>query len=568
MPHSDPPPPVIDIVDEVHSKPDHIKIIHVGAGASGLLMAYKARKMLHNYELILYEKNPEIGGTWWENRYPGCACDIPAHCYTYTFEPNTEWSAFYAGSQEIQDYFLRFYKKYELEPFVRLEHEVLSATWDELEGVWDVEIRHNGQVFHDWCNVLINGSGVVNKWKWPAIEGLHSFGGKLAHSAAWDETIDTADKRVAVIGTGSSSIQMVPSLAKGAKSLTVFMRNRFWISPQIPTDTQKLETSSRNAIIGRHYYTEDEKRSFRDDEDFHLAYRKELESKMGKKFSVFLRGTPDNEAAKKIFRADMLKKLGPGQEDLLEKVIPEWSPGCRRMTPGEGYLEALAQPHVSTVHEEIVQITPKGLLTASGQEIEVDIIACGTGFETAYVPHFKIIGTNGLVMQEHWAEESNIYCSITGPGFPNYWVINGPRGNWGQGCALPSHEVQIEYAIQCIDKMQRQKIRSMEVKQRPTTDFNNHMDAWHAKYSVWAEKCRSWYKKNKPEGRVYIWGGSLLHLLKTLRTPLFEHYDITYKNPDDCWAFLGNGLTEADVAGTVERLTPFIRNADTPWDIV
>ncbi|RVX71029.1 hypothetical protein B0A52_03394 [Exophiala mesophila] len=559
--------PKIDIVDQVHSKPDHIKIIHVGAGASGLLMAYKARKMLKNFDLILYEKNPVIGGTWWENRYPGCACDIPAHCYTYSFEPNTEWSEFYSGHSEIQEYFVRFYEKHQLEPFVRLNHKVISTVWDDDQCIWNVEIEHDGQIVHDWCHVLVNGAGVVNRWKWPVIEGLHDFQGKLAHSAAWDETINTEGKKVAVIGTGSSSIQMVPHLAKGAEHLTVFMRNQFWISPQIPTDEQKLETSDRKAIIGRHYYTEDEKKAFRENEDFHLAYRKELESKMGKKFPVFMRGTPDNEMAKKVFRADMAKKIGPGHEELLEKMIPTWSPGCRRMTPGEGYLETLAQPHVSTVHEEIVKITPTGLVTASGQEVNVDIIACGTGFETSYVPHFKIVGMGGVVMQEEWKEESNIYCSISGPNYPNYWVINGPRGNWGQGCALPSHEVQIEYVVQCVDKMQREKIKSLEVKQKPTTDFNNHLDAWHKKHSVWAEDCRSWYKKNKKDGRVYIWGGSLLHLLKTLRTPRFEHYEIRYKNEDDTWAFLGNGLTEADVIGTVEKLTPFIRNSDVPWVI-
>ena len=178
---------------------------------------------------------------------------------------------------------------------------------------------------------------------------MHDFRGQLAHSAAWDETIDTSGKKVAVIGSGSSSIQLVPNLAKGqscvvftfrttkskntgAEHLTVFMRNQVWISPQIPTDTQKLETSDRKAIIGRHYYTEEEKQSFRNDSDFHLAYRKELESKMGKKFPVFLRGTLDNLAAKKIFRADMMRKLGPGREKLLETMIPNWSPGCRRMT--------------------------------------------------------------------------------------------------------------------------------------------------------------------------------------------------------------------------------------------
>lgn len=196
----------------------------------------------------------------------GCACDIPAHCYTYSFEPNTEWSAFYSGHAEIQDYFVRFYHKHQLEPFVRLNHKVLSTVWDDDQGICklalfqyatrfakyvllisslpqgNVEIEHDGQVVHDWCHVLVNGAGVVNRWKCefisetraflrigilttalgPAIEGLHDFKGQLAHSAAWDETIDTTGKKVAVIGTGSSSIQMVPQLAKGECATKIF----------------------------------------------------------------------------------------------------------------------------------------------------------------------------------------------------------------------------------------------------------------------------------------------------------------------------------------------------------
>lgn len=205
-------PPDFDIWDQCHSSPSHIRIIHVGAGASGLLAAYKARRMLQNYSLICYERNPNIGGTWWENRYPGCACDIPAHTYTYAFEPNPDWSGFYAYSREIQEYLERFYEKYELAPFVKLNTEVVSATWNGDEGKWNVELRSRDassgetQTFQDWCHVLINGSGVLSKWKWPDIEGLHDFQGQLTHSAAWDPTTDVTDKRVAMIGTGSSSI--------------------------------------------------------------------------------------------------------------------------------------------------------------------------------------------------------------------------------------------------------------------------------------------------------------------------------------------------------------------------
>jgi cation diffusion facilitator CzcD-associated flavoprotein CzcO len=157
-------PAAFEIWDQCHSSPSHIRLIHVGAGEAGLLAAYKARCMLENYSLVCYERNPSIGGTRWENRYPGCACDIPAHTYTYTFEPNLDWSGYYAHSYEIQEYFERFYEKYELEPFVKLNTEVVSASWNGDEEKWNVELRSRDpatgetKAFQDWCHVLINGS--------------------------------------------------------------------------------------------------------------------------------------------------------------------------------------------------------------------------------------------------------------------------------------------------------------------------------------------------------------------------------------------------------------------------
>ncbi|EXJ55397.1 hypothetical protein A1O7_08324 [Cladophialophora yegresii CBS 114405] len=217
-----------EVLDQYQSQPRRLKIIHVGAGASGLLLAYKAQRQLRNYELICYEKNPTYGGTWYENKYPGCACDIPAHVYTYTFQPNTEWSGFYSGADEIEQYFRRFHDQHNLAPYIRLDSEVVSATWLEDAGELQVKVKNAANenettTITDRCNVLINGSGVVNKWKWPAIEGISSYKGTLAHSAKWDTSIDWQGKKVAVLGTGSSSIQMVPHLAKGKPLNTLFL---------------------------------------------------------------------------------------------------------------------------------------------------------------------------------------------------------------------------------------------------------------------------------------------------------------------------------------------------------
>lgn len=212
-----------------------------------------------------------------------------------------------------------------------------------------------------------------------------------------------------------------------------------YIAPQIASDDQKIDPDSETpAAAGKHHYIAAEKDKFCNDPDFHLAYRKRLESALTQMFPLFLRGTDLNKSARENFRASMLEKIGPGHEELKEKLIPTWSPGCRRLTPGEGYLETLIQDHVKVIHDEIVRFTETGLVTASGEELEFDIIACATGFAISYVPHFRITGTKGTTMQEEWSETPNIYLSIAAPNFPNYFVVNGPTGNWGQGCALPS----------------------------------------------------------------------------------------------------------------------------------
>lgn len=568
MPHVQVPD--LTVPDEPQCVPQPVRIIHVGMGASGLLAAHKARKFLSNYELVCYEKNDDISGTWHENRYPGCACDIPAHTYTFPFDRNPEWSGYYSYSSEIKDYMTRFYKKHNLEPFVVLNTKVISASWDDIQGKWTVELeRKDGSTFIDTCNILINGSGVLTKWKWPDIPGVHDFKGVLAHSANWPDELDWSGKRVAVIGTGSSSIQMVPKLAETASHLTIFMRNPTYIAPQFGsgiTNTEADPEAMDPQAAGKHQYTEKEKQRFRDDPEYHLKYVTAVEKSIVGGWDMFYRGTEINLTAKAHMQASMAARLGD-REDLKRFFIPKWSPGCRRLTPGEGYLEALIRENVTCVmNNEITKVVPEGLVTADGTLHKVDILACATGFDVQYFPHFPIRGIGGQLMQD--AKEPSIYASISAPGFPNYFVINGPRGNWGQGCALPSHEVQMEYILQMVRHMQEDRIKSVQPKKNATDQLNAYMDAWHKKHSIWQEDCKSWYKANTKDGRVYIWPGSLLHHLKFLKKPRWEHYEVEYQDPDNIWAFLGDGRTISQVKYGAKAPVPYVRNnEDEPWDI-
>lgn len=360
----------------------------------------------------------------------GCACDIPAHTYTFPFDPNPEWSEFYASAPEIQDYFMRFYEKNELSPFVVLNTEVVQAEWHDMEGLWHVTLkdRKTEKTFVDKCNIIINGSGVLTKWKWPTIQGLFDFKGALAHSANWPQDLKWEGKRVAVIGTGSSSIQMVPRLAETASKVTVFMRNNTYIAPPFGSNVSNKEADPDAldpAAAGKHHYTEKEKQRFREDPEYHLKYRTTIERQIANGgWDMFNRGSELNLFVKGAMQDSMKQRLAH-RDDLKERIIPTWSPGCRRLTPGDGYLEALIRDNVECEFDDIARVTETGLETVTGKHHEVDILACATGFNVQYFPHFKIIGTGGQVMQD--SPEPNVYASVASPGFPNYFVINGPR---------------------------------------------------------------------------------------------------------------------------------------------
>lgn len=318
-----------------------------------------------------------------------------------------------------------------------------------------------------------------------AIDGLFDFKGSLAHSANWPQDLDWTGKKVAVIGTGSSSIQMVPRIAETASKLTVFMRNNTYIAPPFGANVSNTEAdpdAADPAAAGKHKYTEKEKQRFREDPEYHLKYRTTIERNIANGgWDMFNRGTELHKMVKTSMQESMRQRLAQ-RDDLKERIIPTWSPGCRRLTPGDGYLEALIRDNVFCEFDDIQKITPTALLTVTGTHHEVDVLACATGFNVQYQPHYKIIGVGGQVMQD--SQEPNVYASVAVPGFPNYFVLNGPRGNWGQGCALPSHEVQMEYILQCCRKIQQDHIKSMEPKQSVTTQLNLYMDAWHAKVSM------------------------------------------------------------------------------------
>lgn len=518
------------VLNQYHSKPRKVRIACVGAGASGLCLAYKLERMLepNSWELTLFEKNKQFGGTWYENTYPGVACDIPSHLYTFTFDPNPEWSHYFAYGDEIQKYFENFADRHGSRKYMKLNTKVVKCQWDEDDAVWHITLEDQvtKEQWSDWAHFVVNGTGILNNWQWPDIKGLHDFQGPLMHSASWNHDVELDNKVIGVVGTGSTSVQIVPQMQKIAKQVQVYMRSPTWISPPfgagaLQTDLQKgaeVDPGHR-----QYKFTEEDKKRFREDPQYHLDFRKRIEAEINGLFGMYTQGSELSKIFREVITNEMNRRMGPGHEELKSFIIPKWSPGCRRISPGDGYLESLVQPNVECVFGGIDHVTKDGIVTKDGKEHKMDVLVCATGFKVGFKPAFKVINGQGKSIDEDWGEGINLYFGVSAPRyvfygwllihtncprFPNYFTIVGPGATWSNGTLLPSIETTIEYSVKMIRKMQHEAIKCMDVKQEALDDIYAHFDEFH-KTTVWQEECRSWFKDGKVKNRIYLWPGSV-----------------------------------------------------------
>ncbi|KAF2841023.1 FAD/NAD(P)-binding domain-containing protein [Patellaria atrata CBS 101060] len=513
----------------------HVRVVVVGAGASGLLMAYKLQRHFDNYSVTVYEKNKEVSGTWFENKYPGCACDVPSHNYTWSFEPKLDWSAVYAGSKEIFNYFDSFAEKYHLKQYVKTEHQVSGCYWNKEKGGYDVKVRdlQRGVDITDHCDILINAGGILNNWRWPAIPGLHDYKGTLLHTANWDNNVKLEGKHIGLIGNGSSGIQVLPTIQPIVEKVTTFIREPTWVSP-----VQGLE---------QHVFTDKERLEFAQKPGTLTQYRKEVETGLNGQFAIFLKDTKTNNETHDYMEGQMKGKLKNSY--LEERLIPEWHVGCRRLTPGVGYLEALGKENVNVVYGEIERITESGCVCDNGQEYPIDVLICATGFDTSFRPRFPVIGPDGTNLQDQWQQDPESYFGIAAANFPNYLIFLGPNCPIGNGPVLSAIECQADYMCKLIDRYQTHNITTFAPRQDAIKDFIAHKD-WFMRKTVWADPCRSWYKL-RPDGPVTaLWPGSTLHYIEALMEVRLEDWEVKYAGNRFAW--LGNGYSQTELDDTAD----------------
>ncbi|KAH8169099.1 flavin-binding monooxygenase-like domain-containing protein [Sarocladium implicatum] len=523
-------------------KPRRLKVFTIGAGFSGLLIAHKLQhrfpEMQEMVDHTIFEALPEVGGTWYMNNYPGVQCDVPAHIYAFPFDPNPNWKRFYASGADILEYIKSTVKKWNLDRDLQLNTKVIGADWRQDIGQWKVTVEHEGKQREEYCHVLISSQGVLVHENWPQIPGLREFKGHLTHSARWDHSYDYSNKRIAVIGNGSSGIQIVPQMTKlPGTDVTNFIRGPAWVYYRAPP--------SRH--LGREFddpnpeYTEEEKQRFQDPEK-HLEHRKGIISRTNKSFYIFLKGK-NNKEGMETAAAQMAEKLGHDPQ-LCEMLIPKWELGCRRITPGPGYLESFLKPNCHLTNSGIVKVSDNAIHTADGKVHEVDVIICATGFDVSHRPRYPIVGLDKTTsLATEWKTDPQSYLSVAVPNYPNYFLMMGPNCLGGHGSLVESLNWTGDYFVKWIKKMATEDIKYVHPKQSVVEAFIKTIGEIH-KSLVWTGSCSSWYKRGTVDGRVTALFGGSAHMFQRMLSDIRgEDFNIEY-NTVNPFRFMGNGFTE------------------------
>lgn len=448
---------------------DHTFVI-VGTGFGGLGMAIHLKKQGINNFVIL-ERAQDVGGVWRDNCYPGAACDVPSHLYSFSFEPNPNWSHTYARQDEIHAYLQHCAVKYDVMRHICFGAEVQEAEFDEQANRWNLSLTNSTQLSTVF---LITATGQLSRPVIPQIPGQAEFKGTSFHSARWDKSLSLEGKRVAVIGTGASATQFVPVLAGQAKHLTVFQRSPSYMIARRDRQIPQWEKSLFQAFP----WTMRLKR---------LAIYAKFESRglaiaRVKSLMKLAIGIP--------FRR-MLKAQVP-DAGLREKLTPQYQIGCKRILLSDDYLATYARPNVSLITNGIRRITETGIETDDGQQHPADVLVYGTGFAaTEFLSPMKMVGLKGLDLNHAWANGAQAYLGLTLPGFPNFFMLYGPNTNLGHNSIVIMLEGQVELVMRLVKAMQNAKAQRVEVDQRTFTRFNQRIQERLA-HTVW-NGCKSWY---------------------------------------------------------------------------
>lgn len=448
---------------------DHHRMVIVGAGFGGVGLAARLRDEGVD-DVVVLEKEDDLGGTWYVNTYPGCQCDVPSLLYSLSFAPNPGWTRTFAPQPEIEEYLRTVAEQADVKRLIRFGTEVTEAAWEVDQSRWRVETSR-GTITAD---LLVMASGFLSTPSAPAIEGLDRFEGTVFHSARWDHAHDLTGERVAVIGTGASAIQFVPQIQPEVAHLTVFQRTPPWVMPR-----PDRAFTERERWLFRHSKLAMALQRAR------IYWTRELMVIMFAKRPALARFAA--QGAKKHLAEQI------ADPDLRERLTPQYSLGCKRVLLSNDYYPALSQPNVALVTEPIERVTEDAVVTADGTEHRVDTIILGTGFAVTDPPFAHgVRGADGRTLAEHWAGSPSAYLGTTVAGFPNLFVIVGPNTGLGHSSMVFMMESQFNYIVDALKTMAARNIGAVSVDPAVVEGFNDEIQDEMA-HTVWNSGCNSWY---------------------------------------------------------------------------
>ncbi|MEU4241875.1 NAD(P)/FAD-dependent oxidoreductase [Actinoplanes sp. NPDC026619] len=452
------------------TEPNHKpRVVIIGAGFGGIAAAVELLKRgLDN--VVLLEKAGQVGGVWRDNSYPGCACDVPAPLYSYSFALNPEWSRRFPPHEEILTYVRKTADRFGVTGRVRFHTEVTDATWDEAAAKWLITIA-GGEIIE--ADVLVPAVGQLSRPSTPALPGAARFAGRAVHTAQWSRDIEIDGRRVAVVGTGASAIQLVPAIAGRARQVTVFQRSAPWTLPKPDrrygrgrkTAYRKIPQLMRLPRAGT----------------WAMTIVTGLAVTGNRPAGAFLRGV-----------STLQRRWQVRDQALRARVTPDEPMGCKRVLFTSSWLPALAREDVSLVTEKIVEVVPDGIRTADGTVHACDLLVYATGFAaTEFLAPMRITGRDGRTLDDEWRDGAYAYLGVAVPGFPNLFLIYGPNTNTGNTSVLYFHEAQARYLAQLVARIDQEQT-PLEVRRERATTYDEEIQHRLAS-SVWTG-CQSWYR--------------------------------------------------------------------------
>jgi cation diffusion facilitator CzcD-associated flavoprotein CzcO len=488
--------------------PRHHDVIIIGAGFGGLGMGIRLKQAGRD-DFVIVEQDAGVGGTWHANRYPGAACDIPSLLYSFSFAPNPDWSGNYPGQEEIEAYLNRCVERFRLGPHLRLRTRISSLAWNEAAQRWNVQAQERGGLAVQWtARVVVNATGGLSRPHIPEIAGLADFAGAVMHTARWHAEVPLERRRIGIVGTGASAIQILPQLVDKAAALTLFQRTPAWIIPK---------RQRRFGSTERWLYE-------------HIPGLRTLAR-------ALVYAVHEMRAPGFIWQPRLLASMEPlllarlrrrvTDPALREALTPRYRLGCKRILLASDFYPAVQRRNVQLVSSAIERVVSDGVITADGAHHPLDVLVLATGFQAAEaMAPFPVRGRHGLELNEAWRHGARAYLGVTVPGFPNLFMIVGPNTGLGHNSMVFMIESQLRYVLSALDRMDRAGVGAVDARWSVSDSFNSRLQR-RMKRTVWSTGgCTSWYQTR--DGLITtLWPGtSLEYRLRTWRFDLADYEPI------------------------------------------